>query len=124
MVEFFPEKAKLPITSSADRAIEAANDLAEALKHFAPESSFKRVGDEQLEAIKKLQQIFANQINTKNPSKPTNPQQSNMKTPAPITQRKTTAQKGITPLRVGQTPTPPPWDHTSTLQKTLNTPLK
>jgi len=37
-VEFFPEKAKFPITSSVDRAIDAANDFAKALKHPAPES--------------------------------------------------------------------------------------
>ena len=56
-VEFFPHRGNIPAVTPADAATEAAFDLARALSETETGGPF-RVGDHQLDAIRRLAEIF------------------------------------------------------------------
>jgi hypothetical protein len=59
-VEFFPHFGHMPqLLLSADAAIRAAIDLCWAIRNPSPASPLAAIGDEQLEAIKKLSKSFS-----------------------------------------------------------------
>lgn len=60
-VAFYPERDILPHNSSKDRAIQAAQELTQALLNPAPATPFEHVGDSNLIALKKLANIFQQQ---------------------------------------------------------------
>ena len=72
-VEFFPHNCALPKSSSADMATRAALDLVEALKNPAPAAPFASLGSEQLQAIRKLSDIFSSSLQPKATTQPTAP---------------------------------------------------
>ena len=57
-VEFFPTQSKMPNTSSADAAIIAAQELIHALQNPAPATPFANMGNDRLQALRHLAQIF------------------------------------------------------------------
>jgi hypothetical protein len=57
-VELFPAKVNMPRTASKDMATIAAQELTHALMHPAPAAPFIIIGGAQLEALRKLANIF------------------------------------------------------------------
>lgn len=57
-VEFFPQHSTMPKLSSADAAMQAAQDLIRALEQPHPATPFD-IGDEQILALRQLADIFA-----------------------------------------------------------------
>jgi hypothetical protein len=64
-VDFFPAHVPKPQTSSADRALDAAQDLIHALQNPAPAAPFIEIGHQQTQALRRLADIFKNVISTK-----------------------------------------------------------
>ena len=60
-VQFFPSHCNMPTTSSADAAMEAAAALTAALLNPSPSTPFANIGNEQLQALKQLANIFSSQ---------------------------------------------------------------
>jgi hypothetical protein len=52
----------MPQLSSTDRLIMAANDMSSAFKNPHPEEPFAQVGDDTIEALTKLAEIFKNKF--------------------------------------------------------------
>jgi hypothetical protein len=61
-LEFFPHNFPMPQLSSTDRLIMAANDMSNALKNPHPEVPFTKIGDDTIEALTKLAEIFKNKF--------------------------------------------------------------
>jgi hypothetical protein len=61
-LEFFPHNSPMPQLSSTDRFIMAANDMTNALKNPHPEVAFVKVGDDTIEALTQLAEIFKNKL--------------------------------------------------------------
>jgi hypothetical protein len=59
-LEFFSHNFPMPQLSSTDRLIMAANDMSNALKNPHPEVPFAQIGDDTVEALTKLAEIFKN----------------------------------------------------------------
>jgi hypothetical protein len=57
-LEFYPHNFPKTQLSSTDRLIMAANDMFNALKNTHPEVTFAKVGDDTIEAMTKLAEIF------------------------------------------------------------------
>ena len=58
MVEFFPNQANIPKTSSADRATYVALKLVKALRNLEQAAPFATFGDAQISALHQLAEIF------------------------------------------------------------------
>jgi hypothetical protein len=61
-LEFFTHNSPMPQLSSTDRLIMAANDMTSALKNPHPEVPFAKVGDDKIEALTQLPDIFKNKF--------------------------------------------------------------
>jgi hypothetical protein len=57
-IEFFPQKLTMPYMSSTDIAIQAANELIQAIQDPQPATLFAQVGTQQLKALQQLADIF------------------------------------------------------------------
>jgi hypothetical protein len=73
-VEFFPYQLTMPVTSSSELAIKAAEDLTHILRNPAPASPFHKFGTETSIALAKLADIFS-QLQPKVPTLKQLPQQ-------------------------------------------------
>ena len=62
-VNIFPERCNLPNNSSADRILQAAQQLIHALAHPIPATPFEHVGPSNVIDLKKLALIFLNKAN-------------------------------------------------------------
>jgi hypothetical protein len=60
-IEFFPEHTSLPFMNSNDIAIKAANELITTLQNPLPATPFAQVGNQQLEALQQLAELFKTQ---------------------------------------------------------------
>jgi hypothetical protein len=61
-LEFFTHNLPIPQLSSTDRLIMAANDMYNALKDYQPAVPFAQVGDDTIDALRKLAEIFKNKF--------------------------------------------------------------
>jgi hypothetical protein len=61
-LEIFPHNFPMPQLSSTDRLIMAANKISNALKNPHPEVPFAHIGDDTIEALTKLEEIFKNKF--------------------------------------------------------------
>jgi hypothetical protein len=61
-LDFFPHNFPMPQLSSTDRLIMAAKDMSNALKNPHPEVPFAKIGDDTIEALTKLAEIFKKQF--------------------------------------------------------------
>jgi hypothetical protein len=61
-LNFFPHNLPMPQLSSTDRLIMAANDISNALKNPHPEVTFAQIGDDTIEALTKLAEMFKNKF--------------------------------------------------------------
>jgi hypothetical protein len=61
-LEFFPHNLPMPQLSSTDRLIMVANDMSNALKNPHPEVPFAHIGDDTIEALTTLAEIFKNKF--------------------------------------------------------------
>jgi hypothetical protein len=61
-LEFFPHNFPMPQLSSTDRLIMAANDIYNGLNNHHPELPFAQVGDDTIDALMKLAEIFKNKF--------------------------------------------------------------
>jgi hypothetical protein len=100
-VEFFPEHAPMPKTSSADSARDAAAALTTALLNPSPAAPSAKIGDKQMEALHQLASIFATSI----PDPVALPRVAAQPVPAPVLI--TPAASPRVPVQV-PTPSPPP----------------
>ena len=57
-VAFYPERSPMPTNSSTDRILEAATQLTHALNNLSPPVPFEYVGEKEVNALKKLANIF------------------------------------------------------------------
>ena len=98
-VAFFPNKIPVPHLSSADNAMRAAADLAHALQNPSPAAPFAQYGDEKLNAIAKLTEIFEAAVTpAAQPPRVLNPPVPPPRVPNPA----------VPPPRVPSTHAPPP----------------
>ena len=71
-VQFSPHNGAIPAMSSANTATDTSRRLAEALANPAPAASFARFGNQTMDAIRKLIDIFATTgAPPRNPTPPT-----------------------------------------------------
>jgi hypothetical protein len=96
-VDFFPHYGKMPQLSSAGTAIRAAIDLCWAIRNPAPASPLSLLGDDQMQAIQQLADIFAT---------------TTLPTRAPATPRRVPSTKTLhrhlpTPTSAAEPPAPP-----------------
>ena len=74
-IDFFPQNMPMPGKSSTERAIVAAEELSDALKHSHFSAPVNKIGNITLEALNKLSTIFnAATENTMEPTKDVTPQ--------------------------------------------------
>ena len=57
---FLPKDVSMPATSSTERAIKAPEELAASLSNPSPTTTFHTFGDETLEALQQLSNVFFN----------------------------------------------------------------
>jgi hypothetical protein len=67
-VDFFPHHCTIPQTASADAARKAASALTHALQNPAPATPFAHIGNDQMQALKALAQIFATTVTKRHPA--------------------------------------------------------
>jgi hypothetical protein len=61
-LDFFPRNFQMPLLSSTDRLIMAANDMSNALKNPHSEVPFSHIGDDTITALTTLAEIFKNKF--------------------------------------------------------------
>jgi hypothetical protein len=66
-VEFFPTKTKLPYTKPTDVAIQASHDILKVLQQKKPSTPLAHIGNDQLEAIQQIADVFNNHIKKQEP---------------------------------------------------------
>ena len=106
-IQFFPHDIPMPGSSAADRAVEAAIELTDAISNFKHASPLKDMPSPQLAALTKLATIFKIATCADNTQIP---QQNNMQSsPRVQTPRvKTTPPPASHPISEPMTPMPPP----------------
>jgi hypothetical protein len=109
-VAFFPHYGKIPQLSSADAAIRAAIDLCWAIRNPASASPLSPLGDDQMQAIQQLADIFATTtLPTRAPATP--PRVPSTKTLHRHLPTPTSATEPPAPPRVRFTPLPGTFSH-------------
>jgi hypothetical protein len=110
VVQFFPHRLKMPKTSSLDKATQCVIDLIELLKSPAPASPFPQFGDEKLEAIHKLADIFKVNLKPSTAQAPqVDPGPSPRVNPSPSPRVPTTPLQLPTPVTATHQPVPTPY---------------